>query len=298
MTQARPDASMQAPALTAGLLRQPRRARVLSRASRNLPVLGLVLLLAAATLWPLIVPYDPLDTAAGHALTPPSGSHLFGTDQSGRDVLSRVIAGSRISCIVAFGSVGLAVLGGGLLGTVAAVAPRWVGETIMRVLDVFLAFPAILLAVVIAAALGQGTLTTVVVIAIVYTPALARFSRAVVLREMSEDYVVAARLVGNGRIRLLGYHVGANVAVPLLVYAATVAADAIVLEAALSFIGIGIAQPAPSWGNIIHDGSTLLTSGQWWIGAFGGCAVFLTVLVLNSVANWLNRRLDAGVEAT
>jgi ABC-type dipeptide/oligopeptide/nickel transport system permease subunit len=166
----------------------------------------------------------------------------------------------------------------------------------MRGLDVMLAFPAILLAVVLAASLGAGTLTTIVVLTIVYTPALARFVRALVLGQLEEDYVVAARMLGTRRIRLVGYHIGVNIAVPMLVYLATVTAEAIILEAALSYIGVGIPPPAPSWGNIISDGKGLLYSGQWWISGFGGLAVFGAVLTLNASANALNRRLDAGVE--
>jgi peptide/nickel transport system permease protein len=229
-------------------------------------------------------------------LSPPSGAHLFGTDQVGRDVFSRVLAGTRISFVVGISAAALAVGVGALLGVVAAMAPRWIGEVVMRCLDVMLAFPAILLAVVLAAGLGSGMLTTIIVLAVVYTPALGRYVRALVLGELEEDYIVAARLLGTRRIRLVGYQIGVNILVPVVVYAATVTAEAIILEAALSYIGVGIQPPSPSWGNIINDGKDLLYSGQWWISGFGGLAVFLAALSLNGSANALNRRLDAGTE--
>lgn len=280
----------------AGAALLTRARRTLGAARENGPLVALALLVLLAIAWPLVVPYDPLDTHAGPALSAPSGAHPFGTDQVGRDVLSRVLAGTRISFVVGVSAAALAAAIGGLLGIVAAMAPRWIGEVVMRCLDVMLAFPAILLAVVLAAGLGAGMLTTIVVLATVYTPALARFVRALVLGQLEEDYVVAARMLGTRRIRLVGYHMGVNILVPVLVYAATVTAEAIILEAALSYIGVGINPPAPSWGNIVNDGKGLLYSGQWWISGFGGLAVFLAALTLNGSANTLNRRLDAGVE--
>jgi ABC-type dipeptide/oligopeptide/nickel transport system permease subunit len=270
--------------------------RTLQPLRENLSLIALALIVILAVAWPLVAPYDPLDTHAGLPLEAPSGAHLFGTDQAGRDVFSRVLAGTRISFTVGGAAATLAALLGGLLGVVSAMAPRWIAEVIMRCLDVMLAFPAILLAVVLAAGLGAGMLTTIIVLSVVYTPALARFVRAAVLNQLGEDYVLAARLLGTRRIRLVGYHIGANVAVPLLVYAATVTAEAIILEAALSYIGVGISPPAPSWGNIISDGKGLLYSGQWWVSTFGGLAVLVSAMTLNGAANILNRRLEAGVE--
>lgn len=262
----------------------------------NLPFVALAVLVLVAIAWPLLVPFDPLDTRAGRPLQPPSSAHWFGTDQSGRDVFSRVLAGTRISLLVGGLSALLATALGALLGTICAMAKTWIAEPIMRCLDVMLAFPAILLAVVLAATLGTGESTTVIVLAAVYTPAIARFVRALVLGELEEDYVLSARLLGTRKIRLVGYHVGANMAIPLLVYTAAIAAEAIIAEAALSYIGLGIPPPAPSWGNIINDGKGLLYSGQWWVSGFGGLAVFVAVFTLNGAANALNRRLDAGVE--
>lgn len=266
------------------------------RLRENAPLVALGIIVLVAIAWPLVAPYGPLDTHAGPALQAPSSAHLFGTDQAGRDVLSRVLAGTRISLTVGIASALLATMIGGSLGIAAAMAPRWISDVIMRCLDVMLAFPAILLAVVVAAALGTGMAMTILVIAVIFTPPLARFVRAVVIGQLEEDYVQSAKLLGTGRIRLVGYHIGVNIAIPLLVYAATVMAEAIIVEAALSYIGVGIAPPAASWGNIINDGKGLLYSGQWWISSFGGLAIFVTVIAVNASANTLNRRLDAGVE--
>lgn len=270
--------------------------RAIAGARDNASLIALAVIALLAVAWPLVVPYDPLDTGAGPALLGPSAEHPFGTDQAGRDVLSRVVAGTRISFVVGVGSAMLAASIGGLLGIIAAMAPRWISDAILRSLDVLLAFPAILLAVVLAAALGTGMATTIIVLTVIYVPAFARFVRSLVLDELEEDYVLTARLLGTRKIRLVGYHIGANIIIAVVVYAATVTAEAIILEAGLSYIGVGIAPPAPSWGNIINDGKSFLYSGQWWISAFGGLAVFAAAFVLNAAANNLNRRLDAGVE--
>jgi ABC-type dipeptide/oligopeptide/nickel transport system permease subunit len=265
---------------------------------RQLPLIALAVLVLVAGAAPLIAPYDPVQTRAGTPLSAPSWAHLLGTDQVGRDVFSRVIAGTRVSFVVGVASAALAAAVGALLGAIAATSRRWLGETLMRALDMLLAFPGILLAVCLAAALGTGMLTTIVVLSVIYTPAFARLVRASMAHELGEDYVAAARLIGTGRARLLGYHVGVNVLVPLVVYATTVAADAIIIEAGLSYIGVGIEPPTPSWGNIINDGRGFIYTGQWWISAAGGFAIFVAVLVLNAAANALNQRLDAGIERT
>ncbi|MFC0530318.1 ABC transporter permease [Phytohabitans kaempferiae] len=255
-------------------------------------VFGAAALLLVTVLAPLLTPYDPLQTGAGTPLTGPSADHWLGTDQSGRDVFSRVIAGSRISFVVGIAATAVALVAGAVLGGLAAWARRWVGELIMRVLDVLMAFPGILLAVVLAAAFGSGTTTSVVIFAIIYTPPFARFVRAAATRELSEEYVTFARIIGSRAHRVLGYHVGANLLVPVAVFATTVLAEVVVAEAALSFIGVGTQPPTPSWGNVISDGRAFIGSGQWWISVSGGAAVFLTVLVFNSLAAHLGRRLE------
>lgn len=261
-----------------------------------LAVLALGVAVVLAIAWPALAPHDPIEPNVGPALAAPSLDFPFGTDQFGRDVLSRVIAGARLSLFVALTATLVAALAGGALGALAASLPRRPAEIVMRALDVVLAFPGILLAIVLAAGLGAGTLTTIVVLAVVYTPAFARLVRGAVLAELEQDYVAAARLLGTSRFRILGYHVGVNVVVPTVLFATTIVADAIVLEAALSFIGVGISPPTASWGNVIADGRDFIASGQWWISMFGGLAVFLSVLSLNALAGVLNRRLTEGAD--
>jgi peptide/nickel transport system permease protein len=259
-----------------------------------LSVVVLGLLVCVAVAWPLIVPYGPLDNLVARPVQPPSGEHWFGTDQFGRDIFSRVLAGTRISLTVGLVATGLATLLGVILGSVASVARGWVGEAVMRCLDVLLAFPGILLAVVLAAGLGNGERTVIIVLTIVYTPAMARVARALIAAELRQDYVASAKLLGSSTRRILGYHVGANIVVPVLAYAVTIIAEVILVEAALSFIGVGIAPPTPSWGAMIAEGRSFLLSGAWWTTLFPGLAVFVTVLTLNVCATGLGRRLGTG----
>jgi ABC-type dipeptide/oligopeptide/nickel transport system permease subunit len=270
--------------------RRSRRTRI----GRLLPVAALGLLGCLAVAWPLVAPYEPLENLVARPLRPPSAEHWFGTDQFGRDIFSRVLAGTRISLTVGLLATGLATVLGVVLGSIASVARGWVDEAVMRCLDVALAFPGILLAIVLAAGLGNGQRTVVIVLAIVYTPAMARVARALISAELRQDYVASARLLGSGTRRVLTYHVGANIVVPILAFAVTIVAEVILVEAALSFIGVGIPPPTPSWGSMIAEGRSFLLSGSWWTTLFPGLAVFLTVLVLNVCAAALGRRLATG----
>jgi ABC-type dipeptide/oligopeptide/nickel transport system permease subunit len=250
-----------------------------------------VLLIVLLVLLPALMSIPPNELNSGPPLAAPSAGHWFGTDQLGRDVASRVLHGARLSMMVALLSAAAALVVGGLLGAVAASAGRWADELIMRVLDVALSFPGILLAIVLAAAIGPSLTTTIIVLSVVYTPSMARVVRAAVYTEYGEDYVTAARLLGTRRIRLVGYHIGVNAAAPVLVYTTLLMADAIVAEAALSFLGAGIKPPAPSWGNIIRDGQSVIDAGAWWISLFPGIAIVLTVLGLNRFSEALGHRM-------
>ncbi|WP_154814663.1 ABC transporter permease [Actinophytocola xinjiangensis] len=250
-----------------------------------------VVLFAVLVVLPLLVPGSPTALNAGPPLAPPSGEHWFGTDQLGRDVAARVLHGARLSMLVAAGSAAAALIVGGLLGALAASSRGVLGEVIMRVLDVVLAFPGILLAIVLAAAIGPSLTTTVIVLSVIYAPSMARVVRAAVFAEYGTDYVTAARLLGTSRVRLVGYHIGVNAALPVLVYTTLIMADAIVAEAALSFLGAGIRPPAPSWGNIIKDGQTVIEAGAWWISLFPGLAIVLAVLAMNRFSEALGAHL-------
>jgi peptide/nickel transport system permease protein len=253
----------------------------------------LVAMVIAALLAPVIAPYGFYETKVGSSLVGPSLSHPMGTDQFGRDVLSRVLGGARISLGVGISAAAAAALIGGLLGALAATLRGWKDELIMRAMDGILAFPGILLAIVIGVVLGGGVGTLILALTVLYVPGFARVARSLVLRELEEDYVTAARLIGTRELQVVGYHVGINAVIPLLVFLTTIVADAILLEASLAFVGVGVPPPAPSWGNIISQGQQFIFNGAWWLTTFPGLAICVTVITLNGVANYLARRFDA-----
>ncbi|MGG5172708.1 dipeptide/oligopeptide/nickel ABC transporter permease/ATP-binding protein [Pseudarthrobacter sp. J1738] len=217
----------------------------------------------------------------------PSGDHPFGTDRIGRDVLARLIWGAQTSLMIGLGSVALAIIIGATLGSLAATSSKAVNEIIMRIMDILMAFPGIALAAVLLASFGNSVPTIIVAIAIVYSPQIARVVRANVLSQYGEDYVRAERVIGAGRTYILLKHIVRNTAAPVLVFATVMVADAIILEASLSFLGAGIQDPAPSWGNVISYGRNLVLSGGWWATTFAGLIILLTVLALNILAEGL-----------
>ncbi|MBX7444368.1 MULTISPECIES: dipeptide/oligopeptide/nickel ABC transporter permease/ATP-binding protein [unclassified Arthrobacter] len=245
----------------------------------------LALIAFAAVFAPTLAPHDPLETFM--PATPPGAEHFFGTDRLGRDIFSRLLYGSQSSLMIGLGAVGLAVLAGALLGSLAATSSKPVNELIMRIMDILMAFPGIALAAVLLAAFGNSVPTIIVAIAIIYTPQLARVVRANVLAQYGEDYVRAERVIGAGRFYILAKHIVRNTAAPVLVFATVMVADAIILEASLSFLGAGVQDPAPSWGNVISYGRNLVLSGGWWATTFAGLTILLTVLALNILAEGL-----------
>lgn len=245
----------------------------------------LVVIVLAAVFAPALAPHDPLETFM--PATPPGAEHFFGTDRLGRDIFSRLLYGSQSSLMIGLGAVGLAVLVGALLGSLAATSSKAVNELIMRIMDILMAFPGIALAAVLLAAFGNSVPTIIVAIAIIYTPQLARVVRANVLAQYGEDYVRAERVIGAGRFYILVKHIVRNTAAPVLVFATVMVADAIILEASLSFLGAGVQDPAPSWGNVISYGRNLVLSGGWWATTFAGLTILLTVLALNILAEGL-----------
>lgn len=252
--------------------------------------LAFLLLIAIVALFaPLIAPHDPL--ATGIPAQKPSGEHFFGTDRLGRDIYSRLLFGAQASLLVGLGSVALALVMGGLLGALAATSAKWANETIMRIMDMVMAFPGIALAAALLASLGNTLPVIILSIAIIYTPQIARVVRANVLAQWGEDYVRAERVIGAGRFFILGTHVVRNCAAPVMVFATVMVADAIILEASLSFLGAGIQDPAPSWGNVISYGRTLVLNGAWWATTFAGLVILLTVLALNMLAEGMTDAL-------
>lgn len=251
----------------------------------RIALLFLITVVLAAILAPVLAPHDPLETFI--PATPPGAEHFFGTDRLGRDIFSRLLFGAQSSLLIGLGAVGLAILVGALLGSFAATSSKAVNELIMRLMDILMAFPGIALAAVLLAAFGNSVPTIIIAIAIIYTPQLARVVRANVLSQYGEDYVRAERVIGAGRFYILLKHIVRNTAAPVLVFATVMVADAIILEASLSFLGAGVQDPAPSWGNVISYGRNLVLSGGWWATTFAGATILLTVLSLNILAEGL-----------
>lgn len=251
----------------------------------RIALLFLIMIVLAAVFAPVLAPHDPLETFI--PATPPGGEHFFGTDRLGRDIFSRLLFGAQSSLLIGLGAVGLAILVGALLGSFAATSSKAVNELIMRLMDILMAFPGIALAAVLLAAFGNSVPTIIIAIAIIYTPQLARVVRANVLSQYGEDYVRAERVIGAGRFYILLKHIVRNTAAPVLVFATVMVADAIILEASLSFLGAGVQDPAPSWGNVISYGRNLVLSGGWWATTFAGATILLTVLSLNILAEGL-----------
>jgi peptide/nickel transport system permease protein len=257
-----------------------------------LAVVGSVIAVAwivVAIFAPLIAPYDPL--AQNFALSQaPSGAHLFGTDELGRDVLSRVIFGSRVSVPIALLLVMLAALIGGLVGGIAGYFRGIVDGFSMRVVDLFFAFPAIILAMVVAAVLGRGLQNAALAIVVVAWPSYARVVRGLVLSVGDTEYVESARLLGSSARRTLFRDVLPNVAGPVLVLATLDLANAILLLSGLSFLGLGAQPPQAEWGSMVADGAQYFQ--WWWIGTFPGLAIFTAVLAFNFLGDSLRDLFD------
>jgi peptide/nickel transport system permease protein len=252
-------------------------------------VLGVVVFVAVAANW--IAPFGVNDVDVPNALQPPSGHHWFGTDELGRDVLSRVLVATQASMRVAIVSVAFAVVVGVTVGIVAGYRGGWVDTVVMRVVDVMFAFPVLLLALAVVAILGTGTTTTILAIGIVYTPIFARVARASTLGVRVEPYVQLSRAMGTGNLYILGRHILPNIAGPLIVQTSLSLAFAILSEAALSFLGLGIQPPQPSLGRMIFDSQGFVTMA-WWMAVFPGAAIFVIVLAFNLVGDGLRDVLD------
>ncbi|MGH2400715.1 MAG: ABC transporter permease, partial [bacterium] len=224
-------------------------------------------------------------------LSPPSASHPIGTDHIGRDLLSRLVYGARVSLLVAVASVGGAAAIGVLLGLLAGYYGRWADGTIMRLVDVFLAFPAILLALALVAALGAGVTSVIAALVLVFWTQYARVVRAVTLAEKEKAYVEAARAIGAGDIRILARHILPNVLSPVIILATLGMGTAVVAESALSFLGMGVQPPAPSWGWTLAFGTRYLRDAPH-IATFSGLAIMATVLGFNLLGDGIRDLLD------
>jgi peptide/nickel transport system permease protein len=277
-----------------------RRWEVLRRAARArlAPFGAAVVLLAVlvALAAPVLAPYDPLAQNLGNTLARPGRANLLGTDNVGRDVLSRVIWGTRISLVAGLVAVALAVVAGGVLGLVAGYCGGRIDGLVMRLMDAVLAFPPLVLALALGAVLGAGLTGVLVALGVVYTPTFARLMRGQVLTINARDYVEAARALGASAWRVAWRHVVPNAANPIIVQASLSVAFAILAEASLSFLGLGIQPPEASWGSMINAGRGYLQQAPWIV--FGpGAALFVTVVGLNFVGDAVRDALDPRTRA-
>jgi peptide/nickel transport system permease protein len=252
-------------------------------------VLAVIVLVAVTANW--IAPFEVNDVDVPNALRPPSGAHWFGTDELGRDVFSRVLVAIGASMRVAVVSVTFAVVVGVTIGVLAGYRGGWVDAIFMRIVDVMFAFPVLLLALAVVAVMGPGVTTTILAIGIVYTPIFARVARASTLSVRVEPFVQVSRAMGTGHLYVLGRHILPNIAGPLIVQTSISLAFAILSEAALSFLGLGIQPPEPSLGRMIFDSQGFVTLA-WWMAVFPGAAIFVIVLAFNLTGDGLRDVLD------
>jgi peptide/nickel transport system permease protein len=258
----------------------------------------LLVVVCAAVLAPVVSPYDPVKQSLRERLKAPTWfpevgrqRHLLGTDQLGRDILSRVIYGSRVSLIVGFAAVMIGGGLGGFLGLLSGYAGGMVDEAIMLVVDGQLAFPFILLAIGIIAVLGPSFGNLIIIVGLSGWVTYARIVRAQVLTIKEREYVLAIRGLGGSTWRILANHIVPNTLAPFLVVATLELARTILLESTLSFLGLGIQPPTPSWGGMLSEGRSYLDSA-WWISAFPGLVLMMTALVVSRVGDWLRDVLD------
>jgi peptide/nickel transport system permease protein len=257
-------------------------------------VIGLVILsimILAALLAPLLPLTDPIQIDPTHALYSPGTPFLFGSDQYGRDVFSRVVYGGRVSLLVGPIAVTIALVPGVVIGLVAGYYGRWPDSVLMRLIDVMLAFPGILLALGIVAVLGPSLTSLMIAVGIAAIPTYARLTRASVLSARENLYVDAARVVGARDAVILSRHILPNIVAPIIVVSTLGVGAAILVAAALSFLGLGSQPPTAEWGRMLSEGRQYLRE-QWWIATFPGVAIMLTVLALNLLGDGLRDALD------
>lgn len=260
---------------------------------RPAAVIGGVIILAFVTiavLAPLIAPMDP-NEISNNRRAAPSLDHWFGTDELGRDVLSRVIYGAQISLRVGLVSISIALVGGSILGVVAALSGGWIDGVIMRFTDIMLAFPGILLAIAIIAVLGPSIFNVMIAVGIEAIPVYARTARASTLTVKELEYVVGAHALGAGRVQIIGRHILPNIAAPLIVLATVGVAGSILAAAGLSYLGLGAQAPTSEWGAMLSSSRTYLRD-SWWMATFPGLAIMIVVLALNLFGDGLRDILD------
>jgi len=251
-----------------------------------------MLLVVCAMIGPLIVPHDPLASDTAAALNPPSLRHLFGTDQIGRDIFSRVIVATRLDMFIAIASVALVFAMGGVAGIAAGFYGGWVDQLVGRVADTIMAFPLFVLAMGIVAALGNTVTNIVIATAIINFPLYARVARAEANIRREAGFVQAARLTGNSDMRILLTQILPNIMPIMMVQMSLTMGYAILNAAGLSFIGLGVRPPTPEWGIMVAEGAGFIVSGDWWIAFFPGLALMLAVFCFNLLGDGLRDIVD------
>jgi len=249
---------------------------------------GLAFIALVAVFW---TPYDPLQLSLRIKLQPPSAAHWLGTDEFGRDVVSRAMAGAATSCWVALLAVGFAVLAGTGVGVVAGYFRGWVDRILMTFNDALLAFPGILLALAIMVIVGANKYGIIIALGLAYAPMVVRVVRGTVLSIREKEYIEASRMIGNSEMRTMVRHVLPNCVAPLAVLATSLFGWALLSESALSFLGLGVPPPAPTWGNMLAGSRSYMQSASW-LGMVPGLCIALMLLGVNLLGDYLRDRLD------
>ena len=265
--------------------------RLLRRPAAVVALVVVAVLVVTALFAPLFAPYSPTALDYEHFFAPPSRDHLFGTDELGRDLLTRILYGGRTSIVIGFAATAIAMVLGVAWGFTAALREGWLGEILMRVADTLMAMPAILIALVLVAAFGASTLSMVVILGILFSPATARIARSTLLAELRSEYYLAAVSVGASGKRIVARELLPN-ALPVLVSRGSIVlAEVIFVEASLSFVGLGVQPPDTSWGTLLQQGYTNLYRSYYY-AIFPGLVIVAAVLALNTLGDSLQKVLD------
>ena len=285
------EADLLIPALAVRPGRDLWRCRHPSSTSLAVGMLAIGFIVLLAIVGPLLVPYAPNTPDPSSITAPPSSQHWLGTDQYGRDILSRIVAAARLDLLVALSITALALTAGTLIGGVSGYLGGTVDDVLMRFIDVLLAFPAFILALGITAMLGNATTFVVIAVAIAYTPYFVRIVRGEMLTLRESEFAAAAVCVGDSRPRIMVYHLLPNALPPAFVQATLTLGWGILDVAGLSFLGVGITPPTAEWGVLVSDGAQYINSGQWWISVFPGLFILLAVLGFNLIGDWVRDHL-------
>ncbi|NUR85477.1 MAG: ABC transporter permease [Nonomuraea sp.] len=249
------------------------------------------LLLLLGAVGPFLTPYSPYEVDPAQALAAPGAGHLLGTDDAGRDVLSRILAGAGTTLLAAVGIVVLAMITGVLVASVAALLPRWADEAVMRVCDIFMSIPSLVLALGLAAAIGPSLTSIVIAMVAASWPGTARLVRGILRETMSGSYVEAAQVLGVSRVRLMLRHVLPNSMDAVYVQASMEISGTIVMMAGLAFLGVGAPPPSPDWGSLVAQGQQFITSA-WWVALFPGVAITISAIAFGLVGDAVRGLVD------